>query len=470
MPIRSLFESPTVAEFASLIKSRISEGAPQEFAPIERVSRHEELPLSYAQQRMWFFEQLAGGSASFHIPLGVRVKGALKVAALEQTFGEIIRRHESLRTVFPSIDDNPRQVIEAPNAFSLPVVDLSVLSADDRERLAAELAQKETVRLFDLAKGPLLRLTLMRLSDEEHIIICTMHHIIADGQSFEVVVAEMSQVYAALNEGRPSPLAELSVQYVDYAAWQQQWLQGQELETRLNYWRKQLEGAPLRMSLPQQQTRGKVQRFKGARQEMTIAPELVERLKELTRREGATLLMTLFSGFVLLLNRYTGDEDVVVGSVYANRERAESKNLIGNLANTMVFRVNLAEAGSFRDVMQRVRQMCLDAYSHHVTPELLREDLALRGEDRERLFDVWFQFEREEREKLQMKGLECELYRVHFQDPKFELSLMLAEVKDEIVGILEYDPGLYDDEMVGEMVKGYRGLLERAVSDPDGRV
>jgi amino acid adenylation domain-containing protein len=470
MPIRSLFESPTVAEFASLIKSRISEGAPQEFAPIERVSRDEELPLSYAQQRMWFFEQLAGGSASFHIPLGVRVKGALNVAALEQTFGEIIRRHESLRTVFPSIDDNPRQVIEAPNAFSLPVVDLSVLSADDRERLAGELAQKETVRLFDLAKGPLLRLTLMRLSDEEHIIICTMHHIIADGQSFEVVVAEMSQVYAALNEGRPSPLAELSVQYVDYAAWQQQWLQGEELETRLNYWRKQLEGAPLRMSLPQQQTRGKVQRFEGARQEMTIAPELVERLKELTRREGATLLMTLFSGFVLLLNRYTGDEDVVVGSVYANRERAEAKNLIGNLANTMVFRVNLADAGSFRDVMQRVRQMCLDAYSHHVTPELLREDLALRGEDRERLFDVWFQFEREEREKLQMKGLECELYRVHFQDPKFELSLMLAEVKDEIVGILEYDPGLYDDEMVGEMVKSYRGLLERAVSDPDGRV
>jgi non-ribosomal peptide synthetase component F len=262
----------------------------------------------------------------------------------------------------------------------------------------------------------------------------------------------------------------LGVQYVDYAAWQQQWLQGEELEARLHYWRKQLAGAPLRMSLPQQQTRGKVQRFRGARQEMTLAPELVDRLKELTRREGATLLMTLFSGFVLLLNRYTGDEDIVVGSVYANRERAEAKNLIGNLANTLVFRVSVAEAQSFRDVMQRVRQTCLDAYSHHVTPELLREDLALRGEDRERLFDVWFQFEREEREKLQMQGLECEWYRVHFQDPKFELSLMLAEVKEQIVGILEYDPDLYDDEMVGEMVKSYIGLLERAVGDPNGRV
>lgn len=470
MPLRSLFESPTVAEFSSLIKKRISEGTPQEFAPIERVSRDEELPLSYAQQRMWFFEQLAGGSASFHIPLGVRLKGSLNVTALEQTFGEIVRRHESLRTAFPSIDDRPRQIIKEPAVLKLPVVDLSRFSPDERERQAAQLAQQEAVRLFDLAHGPLLRLLLLRLSGEEHIIVCTMHHIIADGQSFEVVIAEMSQVYTAMSEGRPSPLAELSVQYVDYAAWQQQWLQGEELETRLNYWRKQLADAPLRMSLPQQQTRGKVQRFRGARQQMILEQELVERLKDLTRREGATLLMTLFSGFLLLLNRYTGDEDIVVGSVYANRERAEAKSLIGSLANTQVLRVNLAEAESFRDVMQRVRQTCLDAYTHHVTPELLREDLALHGEERERLFDVWFQFEREEREKLQMSGLECDWYRVHFQDPKFELSLMLAEVKNEIVGLLEYDPGLYDEEMIGEMAKSYTGLLERAVGDPDGRV
>ena len=470
LPIRSLFESPTVAEFSSLIKKRISEGAEREFTPIETVSRAGELPLSYAQQRMWFFEQLAGGSASFHIPLGVRLKGRLHHVALEQTFNEIVRRHESLRTVFPATDDRPRQVIQEPTAFKLPVVNLSSLPPAERERHAAELAQKETLRLFDLARGPLLRLTLLRLAEQDHIIICTMHHIIADGQSFEIVIAELSQLYAALSEGRPSPLPELSVQYVDYAVWQQEWMQGEELEGRLNYWRKQLAGAPQRMSLPQQQTRGKVQRFKGARQEMTLPPGLVERLKELTRREGATLLMTLLSGFVLLLRRFTGDEDIVVGSVYANRERAEAKNLIGNLANTLVFRVNLAEAESFRDVMQRVREMCLDAYSHHVTPELLREDLALHGEERERLFDVWFQFEREEREKLQMKALECDWYRVHFQEPKFELSVMLAEVKEQIVGILEYDPRLYDEEIVVEMVKNYVGLLERAVGDPDGRV
>lgn len=470
LPIRSLFEAPTIIEFSNLIRKQISEGNTGASSAIERVSRDGELPLSHAQQRMWFYEQLASGSASFHIPLGVRFKGRLNHAALEQTFGEIVRRHESLRTVFPAVFDKPVQVIQEPARFELPLVDLSGLADEEREREARRLAQEETLRRFDLANGPLLRPTLMRLADEDHIIICTMHHIIADGQSFEVVIAEMSQLYTAMNGGRPSSLPEVAVQYVDYAAWQRQWLQGEELETRLNYWRKQLADAPARMNLPQKQTRRKVQGFKGARQELTLSPELVAGLKELTRRESMTLLMTLLSGYVLLLNRYTGDEDIVVGSTYANRERPEAEKLIGILANTLVFRLNLAGVESFRDLMKRVREMCLDAYSHQLTTEVLREDFAARGEDRERLFDVWFQFEREEREKLEMDGLECEWYRVHLQEPKFELSLMLGEVKDEIVGVLEYDTDLYHDEAMSEMVKSYIKLLERAVANPDERI
>jgi len=470
LPIRSLFEAPTIIEFANLIRKKISEGNAQASGTIARVSRDEELPLSHAQQRMWFYEQLASGSASFHIPLGVRFKGSLNQAALEQTFGEIIRRHESLRTVFPAVFDKPAQVIQEPTRIKFPVVDLSRLSDEEREREAGRLAQEETLRRFNLATGPLLRPTLMRLADEDHIIICTMHHIIADGQSFEVVIAEMSQLYAAMNGGRPSSLPEVSVQYVDYAAWQRQWLQGEELETRLSYWRKQLADAPARMNLPQKQTRRKVQGFKGARQELTLSAELVAGLKELTRRESMTLLMTLLSGYVLLLNRYTGDEDIVVGSTYANREGPDAEKLIGILANTLVFRLNLSGAESFRDLMKRVREMCLDAYSNQLSTEVLREDFALRGEDRERLFDVWFQFEREEREKLEMEGLECEWYRVHQQEPKFELSFMLAEVKDEIVGILEYDTDLYHDEAMSEMVKSYIELLERAVANPDEQI
>ena len=467
LPIRSLFEAPTVAEFAELINKRIVEGSQRELASIERVSREGELPLSYPQQRMWFYEHLASGSASFHIPLGVRLKGPLNHAALAQTFGEIIRRHESLRTVFPAIDDRPVQIIRDPTAFSLPVVDLSGLRREEQESEAARLAQAETLRRFDLAEGPLVRPTLMRLAADEHIIICTMHHIIADGQSFEIVIAELSQIYKSICEGQPSPLADLNVQYVDYAAWQREWLQGDELKSRLNYWRNQLAGAPQRMSLPQRQSRRKAQRFRGARQEVTLSPALVEQLKELTRREGMTLLMTLLSGFVLLLNRFTGDEDVVVGGTYANRERPEAEKLIGILANTLVFRVNVAGAESFRELMQRVREVSLDAYSNQLTPELLREDLALRGEERDRLFDVWFQFEREERERLEMAGLEWEWFRVHQQEPKFELSLMLSEVQDQITGVLEYDVDLYDDETMAEIVRSYLRLLERAVANPD---
>jgi hypothetical protein len=469
LPIRSLFEAPTVAEFAETINKRLSEGSQPELTTIERVSREGELPLSYAQQRMWFFEHLAGGSASFHIPLGVRLKGRLNREALEQTFGEIIRRHESLRTVFPAIDDRPLQIIHEPSEFHLPVVDLSRLPKDEAEGQALRLAQEETLRRFDLAQGPLVRPTLMCLTEQEHVIICTMHHIIADGQSFEVLIAELSQIFAAISDGRPSPLPELTVQYVDYAAWQRRWLQGEELETRLAYWRQQLAGIE-RMSLPQRQTRKRVQAFTGARQEITLSPELTESLKELTRREGSTLLMTLLSGFVLLLNRYSGDEDIVVGATYANRERPEAEKVIGILANTLVLRVNLGAAESFRDVMQRVREVCLGAYSNQLTPELLREDLAKRGEERGRLFDVWFQFEREEREKLEMKGLEWDWYRVHQQEPKFELSVMLSEVKEKIVGLLEYDTDLYDDETMTEMVKTYLKLLETAVANPDGRL
>lgn len=469
LPIRSLFEAPTVAEFAELINQRLSEGAQPELTTIARVSREGELPLSYAQQRMWFFEHLAGGSASFHIPLGVKLKGPLNQPALEQTFGEIIRRHESLRTVFPAIDDRPVQIIQEPTEFHLTVVDLSRLPMEQAERQAERLAQEETLRPFDLGKGPLVRPTLMRLAEQEHVIICTMHHIIADGQSFEVVIAELSQIFAAMSDGRPSPLPELTVQYVDYAAWQRGWLQGEELETRLAYWRGQLEGTQ-RMSLPGRQTRKRVQQFTGARQEIALSPELTEGLKELTRREGMTLLMTLLSGFVLLLNRYSGDEDVVVGATYANRERPEAEKVIGILANTLVLRVNLGAAETFRDVMQRVREVCLGAYSNQLTPELLREDLARRGEERDRLFDVWFQFEREEREKLEMAGLEWDWYRVHLQQPKFELSVMLSEVKDNIVGVLEYDTDLYEDEVMTEMVKTYLRLLETAVADPDGRI
>ena len=467
VPIRSIFEAPTLEQFARLIQEQISQGRQSELATITRVSREGDLPLSFSQQRMWFFEQLSSGVGAFNIALGVRLSGSLNLPALEQTFSEIMRRHEGLRTIFPEVNTQPVQMIEPPGRFSLPIADLSTLTSEEREAEAARLTQQETLRRFDLGKGPLVRPTLLRMSHDEHIIICTMHHIIGDGQSFEVVIAEMSQIYSTFTQGQPSPLPELSVQYVDYSAWQQQWLHGEELEKRLAYWRRQLAEAPERLNLPLARPRPKVQQFGGASQELKLSPQLTNALRELSRREGVTLFMTMLSAFVLLLNQYTDDEDVVVGSTYANRERVESEKLIGILASTLVLRVDLSETNTFKDVMSRVRQVCVDAYTYQVSPELLREDLAKRGEERERLFDVWFQMERKRKEELAMNGLRTSWYMEAKEVTRFELSLTLGELDDEIAGKLEYDDHIFNAQTVKQMSEDYVQLLNLMTANPD---
>ncbi|MET0647779.1 MAG: amino acid adenylation domain-containing protein [Pyrinomonadaceae bacterium] len=468
LPVRSLFESPTVEQFSRLVEEQINAGRQIEKTSISPVPRDGVLPLSFSQQRMWFLEQLASGTSAFHIPLGVRLKGPLNEPSLEQTFGEIIRRHENLRTTFPAVNTQPTQVIHPPRLFSLPVVDLTRLPEEERERQAARLAQEETVRRFDLERGPLVRPTLLRMSERDRIVVCTMHHIVGDGQSFEVVITEMSTLYESFRQGQPSPHAELAVQYVDYAAWQREWLQGEALDVRLDYWRRHLEDAPVRLNLPQRKVRSRVQTFKGAKHEIHMTTEKLEALRELSRREGVTLFMTLLSGFVLLMNQYTGDEDIVVGSVSANRERAESERLIGILANTLVLRVDVSgEEITFRDVMRRVREVCLDAYAYQLPPELIREDMIRRGEERERLFDVWFQLEREKHQKLDMEGITVEWYLEGREDTRFELSMGLGERDEEIVGLLEYDHEIFTAKTTAQMLEDYFNLLEMMVAEPD---
>jgi hypothetical protein len=352
----------------------------------------------------------------------------------------------------------------------LPIADLSQLGVEDQEQEARRLAQAETLRRFDLARGPLVRPALLRLSAEEHLIICTLHHIISDGESCEVMIAEMSQLYSTFVQGQQSGLAELSVQYVDYAAWQRQWLTGEVLEQRLSYWRRQLAGAPGRMSLPQRRARPKVQGFGAARHYLSLTAEQTEALRELSRREGMSLFMTTLSAFVLLLNRYTGDEDMVVGSTYANRERAEAERLIGMLTITLMLRVNLNGAVTFRDILKRVRDVCLDSYSYQVPPELLREDLAKRGEERDRLFDVWFQLEKPRKEKFEMSGLETVPYMEATEVARFELSMVLSEREKELAGMLEYDEGIFTAEATAQMFEDYFRLLGLMAAEPDREI
>jgi hypothetical protein len=297
--------------------------------------------------------------------------------------------------------------------------------------------------------------------EEDHIVICTMHHIISDGQSFEVVIAEMSQIYSAFSQGQPSPLAELNIQYADYVAWQRRWLQGEELESRLAYWRKQLQDAPSRLSLPRRWTAPRVRSFRGARQDLNFSLEVLEGLRELSRREGVTLLMTMLSAFVVVLKYYTGEEDIVVGSSYANRDQPEAQKLIGILVNSMPLRVDLSGEITFKDVLSRVRAVCLDAYTYQIPPEVL---------SRNNLFNVWFQLEREEREKLEMNGLGYEWYLVHKEETKFEMSALMTEQKDGIKGVIEYDAELFDEETIAEMRQSYVAILEQAITVPDRRL
>lgn len=470
LPIRSLFEAPTLVQFANVIEEQVSAGQRSELPPITFVSREGELPLSFSQQRMWFFEQLSSGTSAFNIALGVRLTGSLNFEALEQTFSEIIRRHESLRTTYGSVNTQPVQIIHPPPKFKLPLVDLSLLARDQAEREAARVAQEEILRVFDLTKGPLVRPTLLRINDHEHIIICTMHHIVGDGQSFEVVIVEMSQLYSAFSQGQASPLPELTLQYVDYAAWQRQWLQGEELEKRLGYWWQQLADAPRKLSLPHRRARAKAQGFKGARHATNISPLQSEALRELSRREGMTLFMTMLSGFVLLLKMYTGDDDIVVGSVYANRERADLEQLIGILNNTLVLRVNLSGAETFADVMKRVREVCLDAYTYQVPPELLKEDMVKRGEDRERLFDAWFQLERSKQQEFDMKGLRVSPYHEATEVTRFELSLGFTENDDKLSGAIEYDENMFTAETTRQMLDDYVQVMTLMVANPGGEI
>jgi hypothetical protein len=378
-----------------------------------------------------------------------------------------MRRHEGLRTVFPAVNGEPQQVIQPPRRFTLPMTDLSRLPQAEREAQAARLAQEETLRKFDLERGPLARPTLLKLGNDEHLVICTLCHIIGDGQSFEVVIAEMSQLYTTFVQGTPSALPELNVQYVDYAAWQRQWLQGEELERRLASWRRQLADAPEKLNLPQRRLRPKVQAFGGASQEINLSPQMTAVLRELSRREGVTLFMTMLSGFVLLLNQYTDDEDLVVGSVYANRERVEAEKLVGILANTIVLRVDLSGTNTFRDVLRQVRQVCVDAYTHQLSPELLREDLAKRGDDRERLFDVWFQVDRRRKETFDMPGLETSSYGEGKEVPRFELSLTFGELDEEIIGKADYDDHIFSADTMAQMLEDYLRLLELLTANPE---
>ena len=472
LPVRSLFSSPIVRELAETVAQALKGEQTESAPPLQRVDRAGQLPLSYAQQRLWFAEQLSEGRALYNVPVAVRLSGELDVAALAKTLREVVRRHEVLRTSFPEQQGKPLQVIAAEVGFELPLTDLSELAVEEREAEAQRLAQAEAERPFDLAHGPLLRGRLLKLGEAEHFALFTMHHIVSDGWSMGVLIKEVSVLYEAYSRGAESPLAELEFQYADYAVWQREWLQGAVLEEQLGYWGGQLRGAPEELQLPVDRARPAVQGFHGAMSSIVITPDVSLKLKELSRREDVTLFMSFLTVFKLLLHYYSGQDDIVVGTNVANRNRSETEALIGFFVNTLVMRTELSGDPTFLELLKRVRETCLEAYAHQELPfesvvAMLQPE---RDLSRQPLFQVKIDVDNHLLNALELPRLSITPLEISLDIGRCDLQLFVTETHDGLLGKLVYDKDLFDEATVKVMSKQFEILLDRIVAQPDIRL
>lgn len=439
---------------------------------IHPFSRAGNLPLSFAQQRLWFLDQMEPGNPLYNIPSAVRLKGSLNAVALSQSFNEIVRRHEALRTTFKTLEGQPVQVIAPTLTLPMLDVDLRQLSNDQRDAEVQRLANEEAEKPFDLAKGPLLRITLVHLDEAEHVVLLTMHHIVSDAWSTGVLVRELTALYEAFSTGQPSPLRGLPIQYADFAAWQRQRLQGEVLDAQLSYWQKQLSGSLPVLQLPADRPRPKVQTFQGAGQSFSISTELTEALKTLSQNEEVTLFMTLLAAFKTLLYRYTFQEDILVGSPIASRNRIEIEGLIGFFVNTLVLRTDLSGNPTFRELLRRVRQITRDAYDHQDLPfeKLVEELQPERDLSYSPLFQVKFMLENAPKENLKLPGLTLSLMDSENSTAKLDLSLDMYETPSGLMGVFEYNTDLFDRVTITRMVEHFRNLLSGIVKNPGQRL
>ncbi|HEY7768000.1 amino acid adenylation domain-containing protein, partial [Longimicrobium sp.] len=459
-------------ELLKMARARKLVGHLSELPPIEPAPRDRPLPLSFAQERLWFLDRLEPGSTAYNAPTGARLAGALDGPALERALGEIVRRHEVLRTVFAEVDGSPVQVVQPFGGFVVPVEDLSGLGEAEREAAVGQWVRQQADRPFDLAAGPLFRAALLRLGDEDHVLLLSMHHIVSDGWSMGVLLREFSALYAAYREGRESPLPELPVQYADYAVWQREQFTGEVLNRQLAYWKERLAGAPELMELPLDRPRPPVQTYHGASLPVELSLELQERLQELGRSDGTTLFMTLLAAFQVLLGRYAGSEDVVVGTPIAGRTRGEVEGLIGFFINTLVLRTDLSGDPSFREVLRRVREATLGAYQHQGLPfeKLVAELQPERSLSHSPLFQVMFTLQEAGGGGNALAGLKGGGVDTATDLAKFDLSLTLAATPFGLRGALNYATDLFERGTAERMLGHLARVLEQVAADPDVRL
>ncbi len=447
---------------------------PQQLLPplVQPASRDGELPLSFAQQRLWFLDQLEPGSHAYNLPVVVHMNGLLNIAALEKALNEIVERHEILRTTFGNVDGRPVQRVSEALRLPLLLVNLADAPVAERAAQAQQLIDTEAKRPFDLAVGPLLRASLLRLSGREYILLLTMHHIISDGWSMGVFMQEMGNLYIAHVNGRQSPLGKLPLQYADYAVWQQNWLRADVLESHLAFWRGQLAGAPVVLELPADKPRPPVQTHCGATLRFELPEGLSQALSALGQRANATLFMVLFAAYATLIHRYTEQEDFLVGTPIANRNRSEVERLIGFFVNMLVLRVRVSPEMNFLDLLGRVREVTLGAYAHQDMPfeKLVDEFQPERDMSRSPLFQVMFALQNAPMTGVDLPALKLKPVAGESGAAKFDLSLYVEEGSHGLSGTWEYSTELFDAASIARMSAHFTTLLRSIVSDPQQRL
>ncbi|MHC5852384.1 non-ribosomal peptide synthase/polyketide synthase [Nostoc sp.] len=472
LPLRSLFAAPTIAELAPLIQQLQQQDLELAAPPILPRVNNAELYLSFAQQRLWFLDQFESNSSFYNIPIGLRLVGTVNVVALVQSLEAIIHRHEALRTNFVTVDGQATQIIQTATNWSVTVVDLQHLSTSEQEITAQKLVQQQAIQPFDLTNEALFRATLMILSDTEQWLLVCMHHIVSDGWSIGVFVQELQALYNAYSQGQASPLTPLPIQYADFALWQRQWLVGEVLKSQLSYWEQQLANAPTFLPLPTDRTRPAVQTFNGAYLEFALSVELTQKLVKLSQQQGVTLFMTLLAAYNTLLYRYTGQEDILVGTPIANRDRTEIEGLIGFFVNTLVMRTNLAENPTFNELLPRIREMALSAYAHQDLPfEMLVEALQPeRDLCHTPLFQVMFVLQNAPMSEIELTGLTVSSLPIESSTAKFDLTLIMENTATGLVGWWEYNTDLFDCSTIERMTGHFVTLLEGIVSNPSEQI
>ncbi|MBV8203355.1 MAG: non-ribosomal peptide synthetase, partial [Acidobacteria bacterium] len=470
LPLRQLFEAPTVALLGAAVEAALRSGGGAVGPPLGRSERHGDAPLSFAQLRLWFLDRLLPGSPAYNVQLALRLLGPLGRAALAKSLGEVVRRHESLRTGFAEVGGEPVQRIRpaAEGWAGLPLVDLSGLPKASGEAEAGRWVAAAAARPFRLGSEPLLRTLLLSLAADHHVVVGTAHHSVSDGWSLELLVEEVAALYQAFAAGRRSPLPELPVQYADYAEWQRRWLTAEVLAEHVGYWRQRLAGAPPVLELPGDRPRPAVQSGRGGSVPVRLGPALIAGVRELSRRHGATPFMTLLAGYQTLLSRLARQRDVCVGTPLAGRTHVEIEGLIGLFVNTLVLRADLGAAGGFGELLAQVRDGALAAHLHQDLPfEKLVEELAPRRSlSHAPLFQAMFALQNVPRRDIEVAGLRMRPIEAAAAAAKFDLTLILSEAADGLAGVLEYDRALFDRATAARWAGHLESVLAAAVADP----